>query len=58
MENQHVVVNMYLDLAQTARHVFEVSLRKKNEVILLGLFIIKKLIFVCWVDNGDEVVIR
>jgi len=32
--NQHVAVNMYLDLAQTARHVSEVSLRKKNEVIL------------------------
>jgi hypothetical protein len=36
--NQHVAVNLYLDLAQTARHVSEVSLRKKNKVIFFIRF--------------------
>ena len=36
--NQHVAVNMYLDLAQTARHVSEVGLRKENKVIYFILF--------------------
>ena len=31
--NQHVTVNMYLNFAQTARHVSEVGLRKKHNVI-------------------------
>jgi hypothetical protein len=32
--NQHVTVNLYLNLAQTARHAFEVGLRKENKFII------------------------
>jgi hypothetical protein len=36
--NQHVTVNLYLNLAQTARHAFEVGLRKKNKFIIYSCY--------------------
>jgi hypothetical protein len=36
--NQHVTVNMFLNLVQTARHVSEVGLRKKN-ILILNIFL-------------------
>ena len=57
--NQHITVDMFLNLVQTARHVSEVGLRKKNILILNIFFLVFiKIIFVCWISNGNEVVTR
>ena len=37
--SQHITVNVFLGLAQTARHVSEVGLRKKNILILNVFFL-------------------